>query len=90
MKVYCVYICADTTEGRGPMILKEIFDNREGAEQYALSIEPYGYKNQFTMIDEKIVLKNCIDKENIEYRNLEQDKNVKRYLELKKKLGKQK
>jgi hypothetical protein len=55
MIVYLVYRNADLTEGRGPDVLEGIFKDREVADEYAMKLEPYGFKNQFCRVKEEVV-----------------------------------
>lgn len=52
MFIYLVSFNADSTEGRGPMVPKEIFTTRKEAQKFADRNEPYGYPGQFNSVEE--------------------------------------
>jgi len=56
MKVWAVRVNADMTEGRGPMVICQLFENKDQADEWAMSQEPYGYVNQFTKVESMQVL----------------------------------
>lgn len=62
-KVWLVYVNNDLTEGRGPMVLKEVCATRDIADAVALANEPYGHRGQFTSVGEKLVLQSIPDYE---------------------------
>lgn len=42
--IYNVYVNSDLTEGRGPMVFKAAFENKEDAEKAANEFDPYCVK----------------------------------------------
>ena len=83
--VFIVFQNADTTEGRGPMLISKVFSKKEVADKYALSIEPYKNANQFTEVKEYKVLDSycpMLDR----YQELLQTPQVQEFIKLQKKM----
>lgn len=51
MEVWAVRVNYDLTEGRGPMMVRQLFINKEQADDWALQQEPYNNVNQFTRVE---------------------------------------
>ena len=48
--MFGVYCNADTTEGRGPMVLEVVVPDMAEAHKIANALEPYGHAGQFTEV----------------------------------------
>lgn len=50
--MFGVYCNIDTTEGRGPMVLKVIVPRLPDAQKIADNLEPYGHSGQFNRVED--------------------------------------
>lgn len=50
--VYGVYCNVDTNEGRGPIVLKYLLENKKDAQKIADELEPYKHSGQFNNVQE--------------------------------------
>jgi hypothetical protein len=59
--VYAVRCNVDTTEGRGPMVVKCLADNPTTAQAIADKLEPYGHSGQFNNVEPMIMFSSLVE-----------------------------
>lgn len=65
--VYAVRCNVDTTEGKGPMIVKHLTNNLKTAQVIADKLEPYGISGQFNNVEQMVMFSSVAEYE--EYQN---------------------